>query len=298
MTDRGSKRPPDGDNYNNREKRYREDRRDGDDRKRPKLMSTIAAVVQPASDKRLAADNDRWDPNDDDSVHAAKPAAREVETRPDSVQRNKRMLGALMGHLNTARKNLEADSTIKVQESIESSVVQKNKEQSVVAAREVSEKVGMLNDLYQLFSIELLLFASIKQEASLRDELLAKQLKNDIAHATATWKKNMMETRNFCMTDTEPRIAWIPGVVDDMTHRYVDMGKWSEKIDKLITEREESDESRIKEIDDDVVNKKALRLTNNTEKQLHAKVVVEEEANTDGVSESQEKGLDVEDGEC
>lgn len=102
---------------------------------RPKLMSTIAVVVSPSHG------SDRWNPNDEDSVQAAKPAAREVEQRPDNMSRNKRMLGALMGHLNTARKNLENDSTIKVQESIEINVALKNREQIKVAKREEGEKV-------------------------------------------------------------------------------------------------------------------------------------------------------------
>lgn len=68
------------------------------------------------------------------------------------------------------------------------------------------------------------------QELALRDQLLAKQLKNDIALATACWKKNLISTQGFCVTDSEPRLAWMPGVLDDGVEEYVDLQKRRKEV--------------------------------------------------------------------
>ena len=68
------------------------------------------------------------------------------------------------------------------------------------------------------------------QELALRDQLLAKQLKNDIALATACWKKNIVSTQNFCVTSSEPRVAWMPGVLDDGIEEYVDLHKRRKEV--------------------------------------------------------------------
>ena len=104
---------------------------------RPKLMSTIASVTSPSGTDPFS----RWDPNAAETVHAAKPAVRDVDAQPDNMRRNRRMLGAIMGHLDTARKNLEKDQTLKLQETVVTSAMQKNKEEGVRIAKEGREKV-------------------------------------------------------------------------------------------------------------------------------------------------------------
>lgn len=132
--DRGQKRRPTDADRDAPGKRSRQDMLP-----KPKLMSAIAVVVPPSGPEDDTSG--RWDPNNEAEVHSAKPATRAVEKQPDAMRRNRRMFGALMGHLDTARRNLERDSTIKVQESVETNVVEKNREQIRVATREEKEKV-------------------------------------------------------------------------------------------------------------------------------------------------------------
>lgn len=61
------------------------------------------------------------------------------------------------------------------------------------------------------------------------------------------------------MTDTEPRIAWLPGINDGPISRYVDMDKRRKEIEVLVAEREEADAARTREMDEEVVSKKARR---------------------------------------
>eukprot|EP01036_Dinobryon_divergens_P037509 gene37509-49090_t len=81
-------------------KRNRNDGYDDSRSIRPKIMSKIVAVSNPHDNAiELPINNDNETPNNP-----------EVFSKPDVVKRNKRMFGALMGHLDLAKRNLEHDS--------------------------------------------------------------------------------------------------------------------------------------------------------------------------------------------
>ena len=118
-------------------KRHRED----DDRysglNKPKLMSAIAAVSSSVVDSDVSIlylnDSSR---NLVNYNYADKPPTNEAYTKPDTVKRNKRMFGALMGHLDLARKKLEIDSTlIDRQKRLKELVTEKNQSESKKVAQ-------------------------------------------------------------------------------------------------------------------------------------------------------------------
>jgi hypothetical protein len=83
----------------------------------PKLMSKIAVVISSESGKASNGSgehnegvNDRWSPTN--VIVIEKPTIQEAYTKPDTISRNKRMFGNLMGHLGKARKILDSDSNM------------------------------------------------------------------------------------------------------------------------------------------------------------------------------------------
>jgi hypothetical protein len=69
----------------------------------PKLLSSIAIV---------RADPDRSAADGRSTADEAQKPQQEAYMKPVTVQRNKRMFGALMGHLNSAQKTLQLDSEL------------------------------------------------------------------------------------------------------------------------------------------------------------------------------------------
>lgn len=96
------------DNYPHRDNEMQPNKRqrsDPESNRGPKLLSSIAVV---RSDQEISSgDNDRWRTGDD----TQKPL-QEAYLKPVTMQRNKRMFGALMGHLNSAQKTLQQDSEL------------------------------------------------------------------------------------------------------------------------------------------------------------------------------------------
>lgn len=82
-----------------------------------KLMSVVGAVH-----KRLDETNEE---------ETAKASASNRSSKPDDISRNKRVFGALMGHLGKAKKMLEVDSTkIDRQSTVKNAATEKNKAES------------------------------------------------------------------------------------------------------------------------------------------------------------------------
>jgi chromosome segregation ATPase len=72
--------------------------------------------------------NNRSVRSKDATIQTEKPLIPELQKQPDVLNRNKRMFAGLMGHLDSARKRLHADS---------SSIVQRN--QALEAARQKNQ---------------------------------------------------------------------------------------------------------------------------------------------------------------
>jgi hypothetical protein len=85
------------------------------ERKRPRILSTIGATNSASHDPS------------DSAVPEARNLENEVYKKPEAIQRNKRIFGALMGHLGIAKRKLEEDSShIDKQTSLQMTVLNKN----------------------------------------------------------------------------------------------------------------------------------------------------------------------------
>lgn len=225
----GTKGPNNG---HSERKRSRDDW--GPEDSRPKILSRIAVVVSSGAESQShpEVESDRWIPNSDD-LHPSKPSTQEAYKKPDTVQRNKRMLGALMGHLNKAKKNLERDATsIGTQETLKANATEKN----LAESKRVAE-------LQRITSRE-----ERNKELDLRDQVTSKILLTDLAISAANWKKYIKTTENFIFTATTPRLAWLPAEINEELRSIVDFEKRKEEVAQMIAEREEKDEERAAEI--------------------------------------------------
>ena len=76
-----------------------------DDTVRPKVLSAIVAV------SGIEKTQGSYDLENNFSA-ASRPHNQEAYVKPEAVRRNKRMFGALMGHLSLAKQRLEKDSSL------------------------------------------------------------------------------------------------------------------------------------------------------------------------------------------
>ncbi len=118
----------------------------------PKVKSKVVMVSSEDTDVSTPRPqfSDRWNPEETSNEIHDKPTLADVYAKPDVVQRNKRMFGALMGHLGKAKEILQHDSLLiekQDQQKLAASV--KNKEESKrlfqlqrEVSREEREKVG------------------------------------------------------------------------------------------------------------------------------------------------------------
>jgi len=75
---------------------------------KPRIMSAIVSVSGPSNEISNEVDID----SQDRSNGVGKPSAQEAYQKPEAIKRNKRMFGALMGHLGMAKKKLEQDNDL------------------------------------------------------------------------------------------------------------------------------------------------------------------------------------------
>lgn len=88
--------------------------------KRPRILSTIGSATS-ANNSQSSETAER------DEAREGGDSKSSIHNRPEFVQRNKRLFGALMGHLGTAKRKLEEDSsTIDKQTSRQNAVAHKN----------------------------------------------------------------------------------------------------------------------------------------------------------------------------
>lgn len=147
-----------------------------------------------------------------------------------NVAGNKRMFGALMGHLDRAKKNLKEDSTIiNKQVSRRQEVTQKNSVESQKAAK-----------VHRALSIELK-----EKELTLRDKMLLKRYRTNLENETANWKQRETALQSyFVTTNTEPQIAWLPKLHSNATKALLEERK--KNVRESISRRESEDEEKIR----------------------------------------------------
>lgn len=130
--DRGDKHV-NGDGGTTRPKRSRD--RD-QDRRQPKIMSKIVAVMKQGE----SGQHDRWMA---DTPSIETPKQQDAYMKPEIVKRDKRMFSALMGHLGRASTSLKDDATIiEKQDKRRELATKKNKMESSRVA-EIQKRVSM-----------------------------------------------------------------------------------------------------------------------------------------------------------
>ena len=102
-----------------------------DDVERESKRQGIEIGGKPAAKKLLSAVG-AVKGTDPESTRVESPRSVQagVFTKPDELIRNKRVFGALMGHLGKAKKNLEVDARIEKQSSLNSAASEKNRMES------------------------------------------------------------------------------------------------------------------------------------------------------------------------
>jgi hypothetical protein len=122
---------------------------------------------------------------------ASKPEIQEVYVQPEILNRNKRIFGSLMGHLGLAKQKLEDDSALLEKRT--------NKIQAVV--KRTVDDGRKLKEEQQMKFQQSILDARIKAI-------------NDL---TCIWKNNLKATTEFIMTESEPRLAWKPANINQIS---------------------------------------------------------------------------------
>jgi len=114
---------------------------------------------------------------------------------PADGGRNKRLFGALMGHLSQAKQNLEKDSTvIEKRMAVESKRVAKYEELNTTLCQLERE----MADSQRLKQYRL-------------DRLNTLQLKkNDMVGVLEAWRTQTAPLAHVLMTETEPKLCWLP----------------------------------------------------------------------------------------
>ena len=114
---------------------------------------------------------------------------------PADGGRNKRLFGALMGHLSQAKQNLDKDSTlIEKRNAVESKRVAKYEE---------------LNTTLCQLEKEMADSQRLKKKRMDRLETLQWK-KNDMVGVLDAWRTQTAPLAHVLMTETEPKLCWLP----------------------------------------------------------------------------------------
>lgn len=195
------------------------------------------------------------------AIEPSKPEIKEVFTRPEVVNRNKRLLGSLMGHLGQARQRLEKDVDL----------IKKRKELEEAASERSAKEVDRAEE---------------QRHKAIQLQILNKKI-DDITKAAELYTAYLESIAHFIVTDVEPKICWLPAnsnkVSKDLLH------KRNEDILRLIAERETEDAHKIQKAKDDYNIAVGL-------KDEYSEIVVQEPVEESyEVHNEDDVGLDVED---
>lgn len=130
------------------------------------------------------------------------PSPPSKRSRVAASAGNKRMFGALMGHLGKAQQKLKADSD----------VIQKQTSRRQEATLKNFDESHRVAKLQRALSVE-----QKEKELNLRDTMLLKKLKSNLESKTKAWKTQEDALVNFLVTSTQPRLAWLPKIHSEAT---------------------------------------------------------------------------------
>ena len=157
-------------------------------------------------------------------------ATRVLDENPDLTRRNRRMFGALMGHLGVAKRHLESESTqtlLQRQQQISAVVKQRNEEES----RRV-RRVQMEN---------------LRREKLLRRETAANLKISAMKKTTAAWKDMTLPLANFLVTNVEAEgsravnLLWLPALHNKKTKALLEQRRIQVRQCDHVTHRKNDD---------------------------------------------------------
>lgn len=174
--------------------------------RRGKVMSSVVAVPNNASepssntvDNNTFSNKSKRKKEEEDFTEVSRPEIKEVFTRPEVINHNKRLFGSLMGHLGMARTKLEKDSD----------KIQKQKDVQTAASLRSTELLKRVGE----------------QKELLRRKSLCQSKVDEVRSSSTAWKSNLEATSTFLVTDVEPRLCWIPANANQVSKQLVEKRK-------------------------------------------------------------------------
>ena len=148
-----------------------------------------------------------------DSFGREKKIAEEPESTSGSAadgghQRNKRLFGALMGHLSQAKQNLDKDSTL----------IEKR---MAVESKRVAKQEELGTTLCQLEK-EMMESQRLKQSTQMRLDTLQLK-KTEMVGVMDAWRAQTAPLAHVLMTETEPKLCWLPSTHNKTTQNLLDL---------------------------------------------------------------------------
>lgn len=232
--------------------------RDGPQGRAPEVgeKRRLASGVSLPSDRVASEEQEEGDQDEDtagkrqrvavdEPVRALPPRKPESQTAYEDAavkKRDRRMFGALMGHLGSAQRAVKRDAAkLKNKSQVETLVQQKNRESGARLRR-------MERELAQ----------SHKEETiQKRDLVIAEMRKTEIAMESAEWATKHRKLNQFIVTSSQPPIYWLPTAMTDATEQM--QAATRAKIEADVAAREEQDRREFERIDEDVHDRASRR---------------------------------------
>jgi hypothetical protein len=165
-----------------------------------------AAVVAPRVASTVVKSNKRVRGEDDadeapvntelEATHVERPAEAPGHASADVKQRDRRLFGALLGHLKRAKSGLESDAVITKQETRQAAAAERNREESLHLRESAVAEVR----------------AKKEEALRLRDELFGKRRVTETKLLVSQWRQyhTSTEDRGYLITETYPPLMYKP----------------------------------------------------------------------------------------